>query len=157
MQSMQAWIIFCLINWKFLIVFRKKRRQWILEQIKDRKLHKGALIWVNSTKVLPFERDEKGQKSSGESHENMLDIIDVSSDESEGFDQDFILDEAVRSIATLNHQILSVNARSITNSRESKDSRGRVKSTNYSNENWIPISPHVYPQRFQINKMVLFS
>ena len=85
---------------------------------------------------MPFERDEKGQKSSGESHENMFDIIeDVSSDESEGFDQDLILDEAVRSIATLNHQIPTVNARSITNSRESKDSRGRVKSTNYSNEN----------------------
>ena len=84
-----------------LILFRKKRRQWILEQIKDRKLHKSALIWVNSTKVLPFERDEKGQKSSAENHGNMLDIIDdVSSDESEGFDQDLILDEAVRSITT---------------------------------------------------------
>ena len=121
---------------KILILFRKKRRQWILEQIKDRKLHKSALIWVNSTTVLPFERDEKGQKSRGENHENMLDIIDdVSSDESEGFDQDLILDEAVRSITTLNHQIPSVNARYIANSRESKDSRGRVKSTNYSNEN----------------------
>ena len=120
---------------KILILFRKKRRQWILEQIKDRKLHKSALIWVNSTKVLPFERDEKGQKSSGENHGNMLDIIDdVSSDESEGFDQDLILDEAVRSITTINHQISSVNARSMT-TRESKDSRGRVKSTNYSNEN----------------------
>jgi hypothetical protein len=85
---------------------------------------------------LPFERDERGQKLSGENHENMLDIIDdVSSDESEGFDQDLMLDEAVRSITTLNHQIPSVNARSITNSRESKDSRGRVKSSNYSSEN----------------------
>ena len=86
---------------------------------------------------MPFERDEKGQKSSAENHGNMLDIIDdVSSDESEGFDQDLILDEAVRSITTLNHQISSVNARLMT-ARESKDSRGRVKSTNYSNENWI--------------------
>ena len=83
---------------------------------------------------MPFERDEKGQKSSAENHGNMLDIIDdVSSDESEGFDQDLILDEAVRSITTLNHQIPSINARSMT-TRESKDSRGRV---NYSNENWI--------------------
>ena len=106
---------------------------------------------------MPFERDEKGQKSSGENHGNMLDIIDdVSSDESEGFDQDLILDEAVRSITTLNHQIPLVNARSTT-TRESKDSRGRVKSTNYSNENWIPISPHVFPHHFKINKIMLFS
>ena len=38
---------------------RKKRREWILQQIKEGKLHKSALIWVNSTKVLPFEKEEK--------------------------------------------------------------------------------------------------
>ena len=35
---------------------RKQRREWLTQQIKEGKLHKSALIWVNSTKVLPFER-----------------------------------------------------------------------------------------------------
>lgn len=38
---------------------RKKRREWIKEQIKLGKMHRSALIWVNSNKVLPYERQEK--------------------------------------------------------------------------------------------------
>ena len=100
-----------------IIYFRKKRRQWILEQIKEGKLHKSALIWVNSSKVLPFERDDK--KKSNDTNGNMMDIDNISSDESEGFDHDLLLDEAVRSIST----------------REAKDLRGRVKRTNFITEN----------------------
>ena len=97
-----------------LIYFRKKRRQWILEQIKEGKLHKSALIWVNSTKVLPFEREEK--KKNGHT-ENSMEIDHASSgNESEGFDPDFLLEEAVQSI--------------------SKDSRAHMKRPNFSNENW---------------------
>ena len=77
---------------------------------------------MNSTKILPFERDEK--QKLNDSQENILEIKeeleidDAFSDESEGFDQDLMLDQAVRSIST----------------RESKDARGRVKSTKYLNE-----------------------
>ena len=48
-----------------------------------------------------------------------MEIDNISSDESEGFDQDLLLDEAVRSIST----------------REAKDLRGRVKRTNFITEN----------------------
>ena len=43
---------------------RERRRMWIQEQIRMGKLHKSALIWVNSNKLLPFEKEEKSLPSS---------------------------------------------------------------------------------------------
>ena len=59
---------------------RKKRREWIHDQIKKGKLHKSALIWVNSNKILPFEKTEKQIKTTTLSTNDVF--IDISEDES---------------------------------------------------------------------------
>ena len=43
---------------------RECQRAWIQEQIRLGKLHKSAMIWVNSNKLLPFEKEEKSLPSS---------------------------------------------------------------------------------------------
>lgn len=81
---------------------RKKRREWILQQVKEGKLHKSALIWVNSTKVLPFEKQEKAANSKQNLSENEETLDDISEGEED-------LSEAVV--------------------KEPKDRKGKVKKT----------------------------
>ena len=80
---------------------RKKRREWIHDQIKKGKLHKSALIWVNSNKLLPFEKTEKQIKTTSN---NDAFSIDISEDEDQSGDEintnveQIELNEAVKSI-----------------------------------------------------------
>lgn len=83
---------------------RQKRREWLMDQIKQGKMHRSSLIWVNSNKVLPFEREEKKAKSTKKN----ADESDESSDES-----DKELMDAVESIQP----------------REPKDVKGKVKKS----------------------------
>ena len=79
---------------------RKKRREWIYDQIKKGKLHKSALIWVNSNKLLPFEKTEKQIKSMSTNDAFSIDISeddDESGDEMNNVEQSE-LNEAVKSI-----------------------------------------------------------
>jgi hypothetical protein len=83
---------------------RKKRRDWIKDQIKAGKMHKSALIWVNSTKILPFERQEKKLAANIIAKDQDLSNEDVINDDTDEFDDDVAhddheeLDTAVASI-----------------------------------------------------------
>ena len=79
---------------------REKRRFWIQEQIKLGKLHKSALIWVNSNKLLPFEKEEKRLPSStfSKSLSNEELFIEASDEDTLQFNDDIELTEAVNSI-----------------------------------------------------------
>ena len=79
---------------------RDKRRLWIQEQIRLGKLHKSALIWVNSNKLLPFEKEEKRLPSStfSKSLSNEELFIEASDEDTLQFNDDIELNEAVNSI-----------------------------------------------------------
>ena len=81
---------------------RKRRREWIQNQIKEGKLHKSALIWVNSNKILPYEKEEKERKS-----EEVPEESNIEEDELD----DHVLQSAIDSI------------------REPKDLKGHVKKS----------------------------
>ena len=102
---------------------RKKRRDWISEQIKEGKLQKNALLWVNSNKVLPFERKERksqnAKKRPTEENDDDFEMSDESleQDDEEMSDFDQELDEAVKSIQKI-----------------PKDSIGKVKRSTFVGE-----------------------
>ena len=79
---------------------RDRRRAWIHEQIRLGKLHKSALIWVNSNKLLPFEKDEKRLSSTTFSKSSMNEelFIEASDEDTLQFNDDIELNEAVNSI-----------------------------------------------------------
>ena len=79
---------------------RERRRMWIQEQIRMGKLHKSALIWVNSNKLLPFEKEEKSLPSStfSKSLSNEELFIEASDEDTLQFNDDIELNEAVNSI-----------------------------------------------------------
>ena len=79
---------------------RERRRVWIQEQIRLGKLHKSALIWVNSNKLLPFEKEEKRLPSStfSKSLSNEELFIEASDEDTLQFNDDIELTEAVNSI-----------------------------------------------------------
>ena len=74
-------------------------------------MHKSALIWVNSSKVLPFEREEKKKgKSDAEEH---FTLVDIAADEDLTSDQE--LEDAIQAMGK---------------QREPKDAKGRIKKSN---------------------------
>ena len=75
---------------------RKRRREWIQNQVKEGKLHKSALIWVNSNKILPFEKEEKERLSK--SNKNASEDLDDIDDEEDQLDDVQELQDAIDSI-----------------------------------------------------------
>ena len=75
---------------------RKCRREWIQNQVKEGKLHKSALIWVNSNKILPFEKEEKERLSK--SNKNASEDLDDIDDEEDQLDDVQELQDAIDSI-----------------------------------------------------------
>ena len=68
---------------------------------KKGKLHKSALIWVNSNKLLPFEKTEKQIKTTSNNDAFSIDISeddDQSGDEINTNVEQIELNEAVKSI-----------------------------------------------------------
>ena len=91
---------------------RQKRREWIQEQIKKGKLHKSALIWVNSNKLLPFEKTDKQSKSMIDDFNDFNDFNEVLEDES---DVEMGVEET-----ELNDAVKSIQ-------KEPKDTKGKIK------------------------------
>ena len=87
---------------------RQKRREWIQEQIKQGKLHKSALIWVNSNKLLPFEKTDKQTKSL---IDDFNEVLEDESDIEMGVEETE-LNDAVKSIQ-----------------KEPKDAKGKIKKS----------------------------